>query len=103
MGKVFRIGATHCHVIGVVEDGKYFELNETPRPFLFTSAPLGEAGGGTLLIETTPGVNTMLDTEKPNDRGLRRKCMQHIHGLHGEGHQAIREKRRFGIPSFFIL
>ncbi len=52
MGKVFRMDGVDCRVIGVAENGKYFELNEDPIPFVFSAAPLGKGGGGTLLVET---------------------------------------------------
>ncbi len=52
MGKVFRMDGVDCRVIGVAENGKYFELNEDPIPFVFGAAPLGKGGGGTLLVET---------------------------------------------------
>jgi ABC-type antimicrobial peptide transport system permease subunit len=39
-------------VIGVAENGKYFDLNEDPIPFVFAAAPLGKRGEGGLLIET---------------------------------------------------
>jgi predicted permease len=52
MGKVFRMDGVDRRVIGVAENGKYFELNEDPIPFVFRAAPLGKGGEGTLLIET---------------------------------------------------
>jgi predicted permease len=52
MGKVFRMDGEDCRVIGVAENGKYFELNENPIPFVFRAAPLGKGGEGTLLVET---------------------------------------------------
>ena len=52
MGKVFRMDGVDCRVIGVAENGKYFDLNEDPVPFVFRAAPLWKGGEGTLLIET---------------------------------------------------
>jgi len=62
MGKVFRIGETTCRVVGVVEDGKYIALSESPKPFLFAAAALDSTDEGTLLIETTPNPIAMLET-----------------------------------------
>lgn len=52
MGKVFRLEGADCQVIGVVENGKYSELNEKPIPFVFAAAQLDKGGESTLLIET---------------------------------------------------
>lgn len=55
MGKPLRVGETASRVVGVAEDGKYRQLDETPIPFVFVSAPLSPNGEGVLLIETIPG------------------------------------------------
>jgi ABC-type antimicrobial peptide transport system permease subunit len=62
MGKIFRMDGIDCRVLGVVEDGKYGSLQETPRPFLFAATPLPKGGGGILLIETAAAPKAMAGT-----------------------------------------
>jgi predicted permease len=51
IGRFFRTDNTDWHVVGVVEDGKYNSLTESPAPYMFVPA-LPESTGGFIVMET---------------------------------------------------
>ena len=71
VGQFFKMGSVDMEVIGVVEDGKYRSLTETPTPHMLLPAQSGHAEG-TFIIEAaidagilTPAVREALRSASP--------------------------------------
>ncbi len=52
LGQHFLLGERLTEVVGVVEDGKYYNLMESPEPAVFV--PLGQDPGGAILVVRSP-------------------------------------------------
>lgn len=64
IGKVFTLGPSQLDVeiVGVVENGKYIQINEDPQPCLFLPQEQDYRSGATLYAATSVDARTMVET-----------------------------------------